>query len=118
MPTGRTVVRALAVLTAGWIVIASAAAMRLYAAPTQQSPSPAPAPSQRTVIDKYCVTCHNQKLKTAGLLLDTADMANPSQDGALWEKVIRKLRTGAMPPPGAPRPDQAAYDTAATYLET
>jgi mono/diheme cytochrome c family protein len=70
----------------------------------------------RPVVDKYCVSCHNPRLKTAGLVLDGSDV-NIARDGATWEKVVRKLRTGAMPPAGSPRPDQTSYDAAAGYLE-
>src|SRR6266568_2354692 len=72
---------------------------------------------QQAVITKYCVTCHNEKLRTAGLLLDKADIGHPANDLALWEKVIRKLRTREMPPPKMPRPDDVTYDSLATYLE-
>jgi mono/diheme cytochrome c family protein len=75
-------------------------------------------PSARAVIDKYCVTCHNAKLKTAGLQLDTADVEHPGQHADLWEKVAGKLRTGEMPPAGLPRPDKATYARVATELET
>src|SRR5262249_26312813 len=67
---------------------------------------------------KYCVTCHNERLKTARLALDAVDAERPADHPEVWEKVIRKLRTGAMPPPGAPRPDQAAYASLASWLET
>jgi mono/diheme cytochrome c family protein len=70
------------------------------------------------VIDTYCVACHNAQLKTADLELDSADIADPIANPPLWEKVIRKLRTGAMPPAGMPRPDPDTYDAVATYLET
>ena len=56
------------------------------------------------------MTCHNERVKTAGLLLDQADLANVPADGEMWEKVVRKLRAGTMPPQGAPRPDRATYD--------
>jgi hypothetical protein len=72
----------------------------------------------RAVVDKYCVGCHNQKAKTAGLALDGADFARPSNSADVWEKVIRKLRAEMMPPVGAPRPDKAALDAVASYLET
>src|SRR5215510_382340 len=72
----------------------------------------------RALIDKYCVTCHNQKLKTAGLSLDTADFVRPSDSAEVWEKVIRKVRAEMMPPVGSPRPDKAAMDSLASYLET
>jgi len=74
--------------------------------------------SARAVIDKYCVTCHNAKLKTAGLQLDTADVEHVDQHADLWERVARKLRTGEMPPAGLPRPDKATYARVAAELET
>ena len=64
----------------------------------------------RAVLDKYCITCHNQKLKTAGLSLEAADFARPSNSADIWEKVIRKLRAGVMPPPGMRRPPLAEYE--------
>jgi mono/diheme cytochrome c family protein len=67
---------------------------------------------------KYCVTCHNARLKTAGFVLDTASLKNVGAHAETWEKVVKKLRTGAMPPAGLPRPDQAAYDSTAAFLET
>src|SRR3954467_4918125 len=76
-----------------------------------------PAAAQAT-IQKYCVTCHSDRLKTGGLSLAGIDVATPSAHAETWEKVIRKLRTGAMPPPTAPRPDAAASTGLATYLET
>src|SRR5499427_2563418 len=72
----------------------------------------------RALIDKYCVTCHNEKTKTAGLSLDTADLVRPSNSADIWEKVVRKLRAEMMPPAGAPRPDKAAAAALASYLET
>src|ERR1700692_2566879 len=82
------------------------------------SPSASPASTQRALLNRYCVTCHNEKLKTAGLMLDKMDVEHVSEGAEVWEKVIRKLRTYAMPPAGMPRPDKAAYDSFATYLET
>jgi hypothetical protein len=72
----------------------------------------------QTTINKYCVTCHNDRLKTGGLTLAGLDVEHPSAHAETFEKVIRKLRTGAMPPPNAPRPDAATYNALATYLET
>src|SRR5215510_2830915 len=71
----------------------------------------------RALIDKYCVTCHNQKTKTAGLALDAADFVRPSNGADVWEKVIRKVRAEMMPPVGAARPDKAAMEALASYLE-
>ena len=103
----------------GFIGIALAGAICVHA--TSQRPSdpvPITASQPRAILDRYCVTCHNEKLKTANLLLDQADVKNPSNAADVWEKVVRKLRTGAMPPASAPRPDKATYDSLATYLET
>ena len=82
------------------------------------SPIPSPASSNRALLNRYCVTCHNEKLKTAGLMLDKMDVEKVSESAEKWEKVIRKLRASAMPPVGMPRPEKAAYDSFATYLET
>jgi hypothetical protein len=75
------------------------------------------APAYREVIDKYCVTCHNQRLKTAGLTLDTLDLSNVPGNAETLEKVVRKLKAGAMPPPGAARPDQGTYHSLISWLE-
>ena len=87
------------------------------AQPQSSSPAPAPASPERVLLDRYCVTCHNQTLRTADLLLDQANVAEVSQDEELWTKVVQKLRARAMPPAGMPRPEEAAYDAFATYLE-
>jgi Protein of unknown function (DUF1592)/Protein of unknown function (DUF1588)/Protein of unknown function (DUF1587)/Protein of unknown function (DUF1585)/Protein of unknown function (DUF1595) len=84
----------------------------------QSSSPPLPAVSpQRALINQYCVTCHNQRLKTAGLMLDGLDPAQISGHAAVWEKVVRKLRAGMMPPPGVRRPDRATYESLIAWLE-
>ena len=98
--------------------VAMASAICLQAAPQTPSPSPSPAAAQRALLNKYCVTCHNEKLKTAGLMLDKVDVEKVTENADVWEKVIRKVRTSAMPPAGMPRPDKAEYDSLANYLET
>src|SRR5262245_7077814 len=79
------------------------------------------APSQATatgdVLNKYCVTCHNSRLKTAGLELDRLDANDVAANAQTWEKVVTKLRTGEMPPPGRPRPDGGTYNAVAAALE-
>ena len=104
----------------GGSVFAIVGVASLAAAPQQTSPNSAatPASQTRAALNKYCVTCHNQRLKTADLMLDKLDVDNVPAGAEVWEKVIRKLRGGAMPPPGLPRPDKATYDSVATYLET
>jgi uncharacterized protein DUF1592/uncharacterized protein DUF1588/uncharacterized protein DUF1587/uncharacterized protein DUF1585/uncharacterized protein DUF1595/cytochrome c len=82
-----------------------------------QSPPPDES-SQRAMLNKFCVTCHNARLRTAGLQLDTADVDHPGSNPAVWEKVLHKLRTREMPPPGVAHPDNATYDSLANYLET
>ena len=72
----------------------------------------------RALINQYCVGCHNEKLKTAGLMLDKLDLAHPGQDPEAWERVVRKLRAGMMPPAGMPRPDRATLDSWTAKLET
>ena len=69
------------------------------------------------LLNQYCITCHNQRLKTAGLLLDSMDFEHVEKDASAWEKVVRKIRTGMMPPSGARRPDRAALDAFAADLE-
>jgi hypothetical protein len=88
------------------------------AAALAQSPATSPLLSQRAVLDRYCVTCHNQKLKTAGLMLDTLDLAQVGEHAEQWEKVVRKLRAGMMPPAGLPRPNAASYEALTVSLET
>jgi uncharacterized protein DUF1592/uncharacterized protein DUF1588/uncharacterized protein DUF1585/uncharacterized protein DUF1587/uncharacterized protein DUF1595 len=103
----------------GWMGIALAGAACLQAAPLQSSsPALQDASTHRAALSRYCVTCHNEKLKTAGLMLDKMNVEKVPEGAPVWEKVIRKLRTGAMPPVGAPRPDKATYDSLATYFET
>ena len=71
-----------------------------------------------TTLQRYCTTCHNEKLHVAELALDKLDILNVAKDAATWEKVVRKLRTRSMPPVGTPRPDEAAYDSLAAHLES
>ncbi len=79
---------------------------------------PQSASTSRAFLDTYCVTCHNQKAATAGLALDKMDLEKVGEDRAVWEKVVHKLRTRAMPPPGRSRPDAPSYNLLITRLET
>ncbi len=76
------------------------------------------ATGHRAELDRYCVTCHNARLKSGGVALDSLDVADVPAGTAVWERVIRKLRTGQMPPPGRPRPDKEHNDALASWLET
>ena len=86
----------------------------LHAAPPPQTG----ASGERALLDQYCVTCHNQKLRTAGLSLDKIDVDHPASAAETWEKAIRKLRGGMMPPQGMPRPSEADKYAFIHYLET
>ena len=89
--------------------------------------------SNRALLDQYCVICHNQavvnsvatineglqttQLRNLGLTLDTEDVSNLAANPEVWEKVIKKLRVGVMPPPNYPRPEKVRYDGFRTWLE-
>ncbi len=112
--------------TASTFPIAAAGAALLLAAvapPSLAGPAAGAAPraetsQHRATLDRYCVTCHNQRLRIADLALDAADVAAVGRDAATWEKVARKLRTRTMPPSRRPRPDEASYDGLVAYLES
>jgi len=76
-----------------------------------------PPVNQRELLTKYCLTCHNDKAKTGGLSLEGLDVDHPEAHPEIWEKAIRKLRAGLMPPTGAPRPDRASLDRFRRTLE-
>ena len=79
---------------------------------------PAPSASEvRAVSDRYCVTCHSNHLKTAGLSLEGLDVTHAGDAAEAWEKVVRKLRAGAMPPAGVPRPDESTMNRVASAIE-
>ena len=88
-----------------------------FAAPTPRS-ARTDAEDAREILDTYCVRCHNERRLTGGLVLDVLDVEDPSTAAGAWEGVIRKLRTGTMPPGGVRRPDPAEYDLVASWLET
>ena len=96
-----------------------AATLRLEAAQAPAAARAAAGPADPApVLSKYCVTCHNQRLKTGGFVIDPAQLATIGDHADAWEKVAKKLRTSAMPPAGAPRPDAATYDAVATSIES
>src|SRR5215831_6883226 len=79
----------------------------------------AAAPDSTTLVATYCLTCHNDRLKTAGLTLQNLDLADVPNHAAVWEKVTRKLRSGEMPPASVrSRPDARAAAELVAYLET
>ena len=115
MPTRAWIV---ALAIGSWIAVAFSSVQT--SALQRQPPSAASTTraERRATLDTYCVTCHNQTLKTAGLPLDTLDATNPGAHPREWERVIAKLEQGSMPPPGRPRPAAAASRALATWLES
>jgi hypothetical protein len=120
-----------------WAVLASAAVGTTPGTPPQQAPAAARAPRtvsaadikpvaahppaavpSKVFLDSYCTTCHNQKLKTGGLALDTLDVANVGRDAEVWEKAVVKLRAGLMPPSGMPRPKADVLEAFTASLES
>jgi hypothetical protein len=79
---------------------------------------------ERALVGQYCLACHSEAAKTRGLdsarklTLDTLNYTDLKKDGAAWERVVRKLRAGMMPPAGMPRPEKATYESMVTWLET
>src|SRR5215831_17454210 len=71
----------------------------------------------RAFLNQYCVTCHNEKAKTAGLMLDRLDVDHPGDNAETWEKVVRKLRAGMMPPSGVRHPERASVDAFTSSVE-
>ncbi len=75
------------------------------------------AAAMRGTVEQYCLGCHNDRVKSGGFALDPATLGNVGAHAAEWEKVVRKLRSQAMPPPGMPRPDEATYTALVAALE-
>jgi hypothetical protein len=100
----------LTALPAGWSTHAA-----------QQVAPPSASTSHKALLDRYCLTCHTQRLKERGtvpIALDTLDLTQVGENAAVWEKVVLKMRAGLMPPAGAPRPEKSAHDAFAAWLET
>ncbi|MBL8168685.1 MAG: DUF1592 domain-containing protein [Acidobacteria bacterium] len=74
--------------------------------------------AQRALLEEYCVACHNQKSSTAGISLQGLDYSNVASNADVWEKVLRKVRTGQMPPAKAPKPETAETTSFVTWLES
>jgi mono/diheme cytochrome c family protein len=106
-----------------WVWSASSGAMRATSAvelagtqAANQAAEPEAAP--RAILSTYCVGCHNQRLASGGLALDVNDLSHVGDNPVVWEKVVRKLRAGLMPPAGRPRPDEASYDAFRAWIES
>ena len=85
--------------------------------PPSATPAADPAP-YRATLDQYCVTCHSTRLKSGGLVLEGTDLTHLANDAAIWEKVVRKVRAGVMPPQGARQPDAATTHALIAWLES
>ena len=114
----------IATLPAGVIVLGLG--LSLAADAHAQEPAGGPAAAEltpaasdaRQLLDRYCVTCHNGRLETAGLSLEDIDVAHVAAEAETWENVVRKLRTSTMPPPNRPQPPAAASAAMASWLES
>src|SRR5579862_5765115 len=102
-------------LRKGLFALALVGALAAWAVLSAQTPKPPANP--RAFFDTYCVTCHDDAGRTAGLSLESLDVTKPAANAQTFEKVIAKLRAGSMPPQGMPRPDAATYRAVATALE-
>ena len=106
-----------------WNVLTLVAAPGFVATTYAQRPATASAvlattaASERALLDQYCVICHNQRLKTAGLTIDKLDLEHIQDHAEIWEKVVRKLRAGMMPPAGMPRPQPLVMESMISFLE-
>jgi hypothetical protein len=103
--------------SSSWIVLLAAFA----AQPLVEAQRPAGGvllPSHQRLLGQYCLACHNSRSRAGGLALDAPGLSNIAAHGDVWEKVVRKIRAGMMPPAGLPRPDQAALDGLVAHVET
>src|SRR5215203_5256038 len=116
-----TLARSTGALTLGAAAIAAVSFFFQVTTSAQQA-SPAqvstPVSPHRAVLDRHCVTCHNERVKTAGLLLDRADVTHPGANAEVWEKVMRRVRIGTMPPPNMPQLSPTDRTALLGWLET
>ena len=105
-------------LAAALVASGAAAAAEPQSAAASRVASAAPEGPSRALLDRYCVTCHNERLLTGGLALDDVDLGRVDAHAEVLEKVVRKLRAGQMPPPGRPRPDGASVEAFTVSLES
>ncbi len=99
------------------MVLAGAVAWPVAAQQAAKNPAAGSAAAQRVILEQYCIGCHSGPTPFAGLNLANLDPANLEENGAIWEKMIRKLRDRQMPPAGMPRPDPVAYQRFIDFIE-
>src|SRR5262245_35010999 len=113
--------RALVVMSAGMggalVVDALGPALRAQATVASGSPSAVATATPQALVTRYCAGCHNARLKRGDLVLDGLDPIHPGANIAIWEKVVKKLQGGVMPPPGSPRPDKDTYHSLIVAVE-
>src|SRR5260370_9530321 len=97
------------------MVLAGTVFLPAAALPAETS---AAATAHRATLDQYCIVCHSGPTPPAGLNLQALDIGNLEDNGAVWEKLLRKLRNREMPPAAMPRPDAATYEALVNYIET
>lgn len=100
-----------------WLVSCTSALYFLGAKSPSLGVTAAEVTAQRTFINENCVGCHNDKAKTAGISLESVDYDNVQRSAEVWEKTLRKVRTGQMPPAGMPMPPATAVKSFVTWLE-
>ena len=108
----------LALMAVAAVPVQAAESAESRAQPAARTPGAPAGGWQRALLDRYCVACHNDRLRTADLALDTHDVTRIADAPEIWETVVRKLRAGAMPPLPRPRPDAATYDRFVGWLES
>jgi hypothetical protein len=101
----------------GFALAAAVGSSVLSAGGPQTAPATTAVAAQRALVERYCVTCHNDKSRQGGLSLQGKDVAAAGDNAELWEKVVRKLRAGVMPPPGVARPPLPEYEALRDWLE-
>lgn len=110
-----------ALMSAARRILRLGLAVLCFGVATGSAQTATPASDDRALLDRYCVTCHNDRTLTADLTLQHVDLERVGELGEeveIWETVVRRLRTRAMPPVGRPRPIEAEYERLAARLES
>ena len=110
--------RSFRVWIAGGLMLLFISGSSLGRVPLQNPVSSSGPVAAARAINQYCVACHNKNLRTAGVALDAFSIERAGENPEVWEKVVRKLRSRMMPPPGQPRPDEITYNAVLAHLET
>jgi mono/diheme cytochrome c family protein len=118
MPRARiTTARAALLLVSIGCGVTASSVHTTAAPPAQATPAVSAVATHRALIDRYCAGCHSERLRSGDVVLQGIDLSDVARSAETLEKVVRKLRTGTMPPPGAPQPDAASTASLMTFLE-